>query len=320
MKKAWTNLEYRQQILDFIDHWHQESSLPRSQLLAWLEIASSTYHDWCKRANQKNRHNGLIPKAHWLLPWERAGILDFAHKNPEEGYRKLTYLLMDANIVAASPSSVYRVLKEAGVLDRWNGKKSKKGTGFQQPTRPHEHWHTDVAYLNICGTFYYLCTVIDGYSRFVVHWEIREQMKEIDVEIILQRALEANPGVKSRLITDNGPQFVSKDLKVFLREKGLQHVRTSPYYPQSNGKIERWHKILKSECIRKKTPLSLEEARQVVTDYVDHYNHERLHSAIGYITPVDKLNGKAESIFADRKLKLAQARERRACEYQAIAS
>jgi transposase InsO family protein len=320
MKQAWTDLENRQQILDFIDYWQKESNLPRRQLLAWLDIASSTYHDWCKRANQKNRHNGIVPKAHWLLPWERSEILDFAYKNPEEGYRRLTYLLIDANVVAASPSSVYRVLKEAGVLDRWNGQSSNKGTGFQQPSGPHEHWHTDVAYLNICGTFYYLCSIIDGYSRYVVHWEIREQMKEVDVEIILQRALEANPGVTPRLITDNGPQFVSKDLKIYLREKGLKHVRTSPYYPQSNGKIERWHKSLKSECIRKKTPLSLEDARQVVTHYVAHYNHERLHSAIGYISPADKLAGKEAAIFAARRLKLAQARERRCREYQAKAS
>lgn len=288
--------------------------------MRWLGIPLSTYHHWRKRAHLANQHNGKLPKAHWLLPWERERILAFARQRPEEGYRRLTYQMIDAEVVAASPSSVYRVLKSAGLLQRWSTKKSKKGAGFHQPSAPHHHWHTDMAYLNICGTFYYLCSIIDGYSRFVIHHEIRPQMKEVDVEIILQRALEKNPGVRPRLITDNGSQFVARDLKVYLRDRGLQHVRTSPYYPQSNGKIERWHKTLKAECIRRKTPLSLQEARLVAQQYVDHYNTQRLHSAIGYITPADKLNGKADQIWGDRKRKLAHARERRRREFQTKAS
>lgn len=127
---------------------------------------------------------------------------------------------------------------------------------------------------------------------------------------IMER-LQKYPGAKPRLITDNGSQFVAKDLKVFMRDQGLRHVRTSPYYPQSNGKIERWHQTIKSECIRQKTPLSLEEAREIVDAYVNHYNQERLHSAIGYITPTDKLAGNAEAIFNSRKKKLAEAKGRR---------
>lgn len=135
---------------------------------------------------------------------------------------------------------MYRVLKDAGMIDKNHSNPTKKGGGFQQPLRPHEHWHTDVSYINICGTFYYLCSVLDGFSRLMVHWEIRNQMKEADVEIILQRALEKHPEVKPRLISDNGPQYVSRDFKQFIRLAGMDHVRTSPYYPQSNGKIERW--------------------------------------------------------------------------------
>ena len=176
---------------------------------------------------------------------------------PEAG----SFMMIDADVVAASPSSVYRVLKQAKLLNRWNQKPSKKGQGFQQPEKPHEHWHIDVAYINICGTFYYLCSILDGYSRYLVHWEIRETMTEADVEIILQRARERFPQVKPRIISDNGPQFVARDFKTFIRHCGMTHVRTSPYYPQSNGKIERWHKSLKGECIRPGTPLSLEDAR-----------------------------------------------------------
>ena len=220
-------------------------------------------------------------------------------------------MMIDAEIVAVSPSSVYRVLKDAGVMDRWNRKPSKKGTGFTQPIGPHEHWHVDIAYLNIRGTFYYLCSVLDGFSRSIVHWEIRESMTEADVEIVLQRAREKFPEARPRIISDNGPQFVAKDFKEFIRLAGMTHVRTSPYYPQSNGKLERYHKTIKGECIRPQTPLTLADARRIVARFVEEYNTERLHSAIGYITPTDKLAGRAETIFAERDAKLAAAREAR---------
>ena len=131
------------------------------------------------------------------------------------------------------------------------------------------------------------------------------------MQTIIQRAREAHPGVTPRIISDNGPQFIAKDFKEFIRIAGMTHVKTSPYYPQSNGKIERWHKTLKGDCIRVKVPLSLDDARRIVADYVSHYNNTRLHSAIGYITPKDKLAGRDQEIFAARDCKLAEARQRR---------
>ena len=136
-------------------------------------------------------------------------------------------------------------------------------------------------------------------------------MEEKDVETIIQRAREAYPDARPRVISDNGPQFIAKDFKEFIRVCGMSHVKTSPYYPQSNGKIERWHKTLKGDCIRVLTPLSLDDARRIVADYVIHYNAVRLHSAIGYITPQDKLAGRETEIFAARDRKLAEARQRR---------
>lgn len=220
-------------------------------------------------------------------------------------------MMIDQDVVAASPSSVYRVLSGAGLLDRWNVKPSKKGTGFVQPLRPHEHWHIDVAYLNLGGTFYYLCSVLDGASRAIVHWEIREAMTEADIECILQRAREAHPDERPRIISDNGPQFVAKDFKEFIRLTGMTHVRTSPYYPQSNGKIERWHKTLKGDAIRPGQPGSVEQARSLVARFVEHYNTVRLHSAIGYLTPADFMAGHSAEIWAARDAKLEAAREAR---------
>ncbi|MFO0872239.1 MAG: integrase core domain-containing protein [Pirellulales bacterium] len=152
---------------------------------------------------------------------------------------------------------------------------------------------------------------LEGYSRYIVHWELRETMKEREVETIVQRGLENFPGVTPRIISDNGPQFIARDFKSFVRIQGLTHVRTSPYYPQSNGKLERWHASLKQECIRPKCPASLDEARAQVQGYVDHHNHERLHSAIEYLTPADKLNGMGPMILEQRDQKLEEARARR---------
>jgi len=226
-------------------------------------------------------------------------------------------MMLDADVVACSPASVYRVLSAAGLLQRHNTKPSAKGTGFVQPLKPHEHWHVDVAYLNIAGTFYHLCSILDGCSRSILHWEIRPTMTEANVEQIVQRARERFPGVTPRIISDNGPQFVAKDFKEFIRICGMTHVKTSPYYPQSNGKIERFHRTIKGDCIRTQTPLSLEDAQRVVAGYVEHYNTVRLHSAIGYVTPQAKLEGRDQAILAERDRKLEAARERRKQQRQA---
>ena len=180
-----------------------------------------------------------------------------------------------------------------------------------QPLKPHAHWHIDVSYVNICGTFYYLCSILDGCSRYIVHWELRESMTEDDVEIILQRAREQFPDASPRIISDNGPQFIAKDFKEFIRVAGMTHVRTFPYYPQSNGKIERWHKTIKTECIRPGVLLSLEDAREVIADYISHYNSVRLHSSIGYVTPKTKLNELEQHVFKDCDTKLEAARASR---------
>ena len=279
--------------------------------LLWIGIATSKWHSWKDRYGKANEHNAWAPRDHWLEDDEKLAIINFHDQHPLEGYRRLTFMLLDADVVACSPASTYRVLKAAGLLERHNTKPSKKGTGFGQPLKAHEHWHVDVSYLNVAGTFYYLCSLLDGYSRYIVHWEVRETMSEVDVEQIVQRAREKFPGVTPRIISDNGPQFIAKDFKEFIRLCGMTHVKTSPYYPQSNGKIERWHRTIKGDCIRTETPLSLEDARRIVARYVEHYNTVRLHSAIGYVTPKDKLDGRETLIFAERDRKLEQARERR---------
>lgn len=301
----------RDDVIDFLRYWSDRSGISKMKLVDALGISRSKYYRWQEHYGMENQHNSWVPRDYWLLENERKAIIRYCLDHPLDGYRRLTYMMMDEDIAAVSASSVYRVMKEAGLLNKWKGKSSKKGGGFVQPRNRHEHWHIDISYINIRGTFYYLCSILDGFSRYIVHWEIRECMQERDIETIIQRAREKCPGVSPRIISDNGPQFIARDFKEFIRLCGMTHVRTSPFYPESNGKIERWHKSLKNNCIRPKTPLSLGDARRAVFEFVEHYNNVRLHSAIGYITPKDKLEGRAEQILAEREQKLLTARKQR---------
>jgi transposase InsO family protein len=298
-------------VVDFTRLWSSKAEIPLKCFMSWLSVAKSKFYAWIERYGKANEHNAQVPRDFWLEFWEREAIIKFAVENPLEGYRRLTFMMLDQDIVAVSPSSTWRVLSQAGLLQKWNSKKSLKGTGFVQPLKPHEHWHVDISYLNICGTFYYLCSLLDGCSRYIVHWEIREQMTETDVEIIIQRAKEKFPDARPRIISDNGPQFIAKDFKEFIRISGMTHVKTSPYYPQSNGKLERFHGTIKEECIRPGVPLSLDDARRMVQKYISYYNETRLHSAIGYVAPLDKLEGRDIEIFKERDRKLEAARELR---------
>ena len=307
----WVPHDTRDAIVDFVNRWSVKTDITVLSFLCWLGLATSKWHSWKNRYGKVNEHNAWIPRDHWLDDTEKQAIVNFHHEHPLEGYRRLTFMMIDANVAACSPASVYRVLKEAGLLERSNPKPSLKGAGFAQPLKPHDHWHVDVSYVNIAGTFYYLCSVLDGCSRSIVHWEMRESMKEEEIQVILQRARERFPGETPRIITDNGPQFVAKDFKEFIRVCGMTHVKTSPYYPQSNGKIERFHRTIKGDCLRTQTPLTLDDARRIVTTYVEHYNTVRLHSALGYVTPQAKLEGRDKEILAERDRKLEAARELR---------
>jgi len=302
----------------FVQRWQSKTGYDVTQFSNWLGIGRSKYYSWVNRQGQENQPHGVQPKQHWLTEAEKAAIINYHGQHRQTGYRRLAYMMLDEDVAAVSPSSVYRVLLTSGLLRATTAQPSQKGTGFHQPKQPHQHWHIDITYLNICGTFYYLCTILDGYSRYIVHWEIRSAMTEADVETVLQRAREKFPSATPRIISDNGPQFIARDFKHFIRLCGMQHVRTSPYYPQSNGKIERWHQTLKQECIRPGSPLSPTDAIRIVAAFVEQYNQHRLHSAIGYITPADKLNQREAEIFGQRRHKLAQARERRKLFWQEV--
>jgi putative transposase len=283
-------------VVDFVAHWSEKCEQPARKLVAWLGLGRGKFYAWRLRYGVSHEEGRLVPRDHWLEPWEREAIVDFHDRHPLEGYRRLTFMMLDANVVAVSPSSTYRVLRAAGRLDRWNRTPSRKGTGFEQPLAPHKHWHIDIAYVNVASTFFYLCTILDGYSRAVVHWELRESMREAEVEIIVQRAREQVPEARPRIISDNGPQFIARDFKSFLRIAGMTHVRTSPYYPQSNGKLERYHRTIKYSRSEEPPQLSAKSARgEVPAEHLGEGLQKLVESAgEGSLLPASGVSRKGE--------------------------
>lgn len=299
---------------------NQKSHLGVVELIQMVGIKKGKYYDWVDRLGEANKHNGKQPKQHWLTDKEHQAIIEYALENMslhkyslEDGYRRIAYMGLDDNVFACSPSSVYRALKKAGLLAKWNPRKtSSKGSGFKHPSQPHEQWHTDIKYINYKGTFLFFIGIMDGYSRYIVHHDLRMSMTELDVEMVLQKALEKYPGKKPRIISDNGTQYVSKDFQAYLKECDLQHVKTSPAYPQSNGKIERFHRSLEEECVRKTSLINPRDAKRQISQYVEHYNTQRLHSALYYLRPFDLLNGDVDRLLKERQVKLDRAAEERA--------
>lgn len=297
----------------------ENSNLGLMKMLKIVGISNSKYYTWKKRAVLENQHNGKIPKHHWLTPDERKAIIDFAMTQTSDninynrdGYRRIAYAGLDLGLFAVSPASVYRVLKEAGLINEWSNKKSnKKGTGFVQPEHPHKDWHTDIKMVNFHGTFLFFISVIDGYSRYLLHHEVRISMTELDVEITLQRAHEKFPDAKPNIISDNGGQYVSKEFGNYLKQIKFKHIRTSTYYPQSNGKIERFHRSLSEECLRKRSFIDLEDAQKQISKYVSHYNNNRLHSSLNYLRPVDYLFGNPEALLKERQNKIDRSTRNR---------
>jgi transposase InsO family protein len=311
----WIEPEIRDSVVKYVSELSDKSEIPVKNLLPYIGLCRVKYYKWVKRSGIANRHNGKLPKTHWLTPAEIKAVEDFARDHYAEsdyflkdGYRRIAYNMLDLNVAAVHPSSVYRILKRAGLLNKWNtNKTSLKGTGFKQPDYPHKHWHVDIKYLNFNGSFLFLISVLDGYSRYVLHHEVRHLMSEYDVQLAIQKAKEKYSTAKPRVITDNGAQFISKEFRQFIKDAELTHVKTSVNYPQANGKIERYHRTISEECLRIKSPVSIDEFKVYIEDYVKFYNTKRLHSSLHYLTPEDYLLGRKQERLTERESKLEQA-------------
>ena len=304
--------DIRDDVISWIRYWSERLTMNRRNLIKSVGISVSKFYDWCFHYGEVRLKSRPFNGWWGISDEEEQAIVRYRRSHEFAGYRRLCFQMLDENIVAVSPATVYRVLKKYSLLSRWNEvKESGKGRGFTQPSMPHQHWHVDISYVKVQCTFYFLVSVLDGFSRYIVHSELRVHMEEFDVEVVVQRALEKYPEAKPRIISDNGSQFISRDFKSFLGDKELTHVRTSVRYPQSNGKIESFHKTIKRECIRKKSLLDLKDARKIIDVYIEDYNCIRLHSSINYLPPKDVLEGRKELRLREREEKLRRAKEER---------
>ena len=280
-------------------------------VLQLFGISSSQINRW---RQEKTKIPHLV-YPYQILPEEIYSITSYRCSNDENrslGYRKLTWKMIDENIVFLSESSVYRILSCFKLL----GKTFKENDGAlkeykNKPLHVHHHWHTDIAYVILSGIHYYLIFMLDGYSRYVLYWELMTDMSKISVDIFIQRTVDKYPEAEPMVIHDNGSQFISHDFKQILFENNCKDVPTRFKHPETNGKAERFVGLVRGEALRPGSPSYYGEAVRVIGNYVEEYNNNRYHAGIGYLKPVDVFCGRENIIRAERKIKLSEARQER---------
>jgi len=302
------SLETRQIAEKEILRYKARTELPLKILLKFAGISQRTWSEWMQRRDIPTKHNNNIPKNYYLTPEEIAAIVVFCSLNQLKGYRMLCYEMIDKNIAFVACSSVYNVIKRYNLGKKWAEAVEMKKRGFDQPKTVHEQWHIDFSYIKINGSFYYFIGILDGFSRKMLNWRLCKNMEGINAEILVAQTKELYPEAKNvRIISDNGSQFISKDFAELLVLLEFSHTFTSANHPQSNGKLERFNRTLKSEHVRRSAYLNYKDAYIRMAQWIAYYNSERLHSAIWYLTPNDVFNGRTAKRLAERKGKLHTA-------------
>ena len=276
----------------------------KRRALKALGIAKSSYYRWrqqqCAARRRSRPWNRIIPE-------EEARILTVAREFPDLSSRQLSAWITDNEGFAVSESTVYRILRREGLVKRQETKVMAAQEYHTRTTRPHQMWATDVSYFRVVGWgYYYLVTVMDDYSRFILSWKLQRDMSAQSLIDVVQEAVDATNMTdvpvedRTRLLSDNGSGYVSKAFREYLHLVGIGHILAAPYHPQTNGKVERYQRSLKREVnqLPYELPSQLEEA---ITGFVDYYNHRRYHKALGNVTPVDVLHGRREEILERRK-------------------
>lgn len=280
-------------------------------MLNYLDLKTSTYYNWHQRRFQDRLtdYKPIGQNPYRLLDWEKEAIVDFYLAHQENGYRRITYMMIDQDIVYASPSTVYRHLKQQGLLMRWAEVRSL-GPKPAFPTAPNQKWHTDLMVLEIEGINYYYQGIMDAYSRYIISWDIHAEGTALNTSLLLQEAYDVSPeGINPVVIADNGPEFIGKEFREIIKVHQGKDVRIRAYHPQSNGIEERFHRTLRSEGLE--SYKNLIEAKRKVGRWIEFYNKHRLHSAIDYMPPEIWHFGDPEVLSKERKAKLYKAKEER---------
>lgn len=281
-------------------------------VLGHLGVARSCYYRWCRELNNNRLEDrrGRSPSLERALPEEEIAIIEYALKHPQDGYRRLAWKMVDENIVYLCPSTVYRILDRHDLLYRWK-RSTSIGDKPRKPEAPDERWHTDLLYLWVGKRWYFLVTVIDAYSRYIVHWRLLFTMTGYDVVDVLEEALETTPGANPQIVSDNGSQFIGKEFRQLVKRHALTDIKTHKRHPESNGLIERYHRTFREEAQRENPASDYYQATDRITRWVNYYNQQRLHSAISYLRPVDYYRGNPEKLIKERLDKLKRARIKR---------
>jgi transposase InsO family protein len=300
----------KRELLDLVAQTRARTGWTLGRIRHRLGLSKARYQAWIGRARRDALADRapIAPARGRILPEEQDAVLAYALAHPKDGYRRLAWQMVDADVAYLSPASVYRILDDADLLYRWK-RSSPAGTPPPRPTRPHERWHTDLMYLRLADSWYFLVTVLDAYSRYVVHWELLTSMRAADVRLVIQEALERT-AAKPQLVTDNGSQFTAAEFKDLVRRFAFEHIRIRTYHPESNGAIERYHRSAR-EALGDQDLENLSAARAIIARWVEHYNTERLHAGLGYLPPAEFYCGDPERRLSERRSKLVQARAHR---------
>jgi putative transposase len=282
----------------------ENKSRGKRQALMALGIPKSSYYRWCQEqpdsGNRKRPWNRITPE-------EEDKILAVARESPELSSRQLAAWITDNAGFAVSESTVYRILRREGLVKRQETQLSAANEYHTKTTRPHQMWATDASYFRVVGWgYYYLVTVMDDYSRFILAWKLQKDMSSNSLIEVVQEAVDATGMTdvpvedRTKLLSDNGAGYVSRSFRNYLRLVGIGHILAAPFHPQTNGKVERYQQSLKREVnqLPYELPSQLERA---IADFVDYYNYRRYHKALGNVTPADVLYGKREEIMERRK-------------------
>jgi putative transposase len=292
----------------------ERSHLSVRRTLDKLGIPKTTFYRWYDRyrafgaSGLEDRNLG--PGRVWnRIPNDvRGQIVDLALDEPELSPRELAVKFTDTKGYFVSEASVYRLLKAHGLVTSPAFAVIKAASEFRdKTTAPNQLWQTDFTYFKVVGWgWFYLSTILDDYSRYVIAWKLCTTMKAADVTDTLNLALKAsgcaraNVAHRPRLLSDNGPSYISADLADWLSAKGMDHVRGAPLHPQTQGKIERWHQTLKNRVLLENYYLPGDLENQIGA-FIEHYNHERYHESLGNVTPADAYFGRATAIIERRK-------------------
>jgi len=305
--------ELQQEVMALVRQTKARSGWPAERTLKVLEISRASYQRWVKSDPQAVPAPRSAPTAMYeLLPAERAAIVAYALKHPEIRHRELAWRMLDEEVCAVSAATVYRVLREAGLVCRWKPPVRVKGTGREaRPSGPNELWQTDIKYVRGSAGNYYLLSFMDVYSRYIVHHALLRWMDGLTVSTEAAAALEKLDGLARPLIqSDHGSGFISREFAETLSEFGVTHKKIRPHTPTDNAEIERYHRTL-DERLADLEGEDFHTTAGRIDGLIDHYNHGRLHSSLSFLRPVDWYRGNPAGLLADRRRKLEQARSLR---------